>query len=97
MVTAHRSGGTNALQRSHYCVPNIGGRVPRTAKATRSATSSLRYCSAWATRAVSRNGEATGVSAGVYLYNGQLTSGILGEAFHIPYKDLDILLAAFRS
>ena len=38
-----------------------------------------------------------GLRHGVYLYNGQLTSGILGEAFHIPYKDLDILLAAFRS
>jgi alanine dehydrogenase len=36
-----------------------------------------------------------GVRHGVYLYNGALTSEILSEAFHIPFKDLDILLAAF--
>jgi hypothetical protein len=31
----------------------------------------------------------------VYLYNGALTSEILSEAFRLPYKDLDMLLAAF--
>ena len=36
-----------------------------------------------------------GVRHGVYLYNGALTSQILSEAFKLPYKDLDILLAAF--
>jgi len=36
-----------------------------------------------------------GLRHGVYLYNGSLTSPILGEAFKLPYKDLDILLAAF--
>ena len=36
-----------------------------------------------------------GLRHGVYLYNGTLTSPILGEAFRLPYKDLDILLAAF--
>ncbi|HRD54736.1 MAG TPA: glycerate kinase, partial [Flavobacteriales bacterium] len=36
-----------------------------------------------------------GVRHGVYLYNGTVTSPILGEAFKLPYKDLDILLAAF--
>ena len=36
-----------------------------------------------------------GVRHGVYLYNGTVTSPILGEAFKLPHKDLDILLAAF--
>jgi hypothetical protein len=29
------------------------------------------------------------------LYNGALTSEILSEAYRLPYKDLDIMLAAF--
>ena len=36
-----------------------------------------------------------GVRNGVYLYNGAVTSPILAEAFKLPFKDLDILLASF--
>jgi len=36
-----------------------------------------------------------GLRHGVYLFNGALTSEVLSEAFKLPYKDLDILLAAF--
>jgi alanine dehydrogenase len=35
------------------------------------------------------------VRQGVYLYNGILTNKYLGEAFRLPYKDLDLLMAAF--
>jgi alanine dehydrogenase len=36
-----------------------------------------------------------GLRHGVYLYNGALTSEVLSEAFRLPFKDLDIMLAAF--
>ncbi len=36
-----------------------------------------------------------GFRSGVYLYNGTLTSKILGKVFELPYKDIELLLAAF--
>jgi alanine dehydrogenase len=36
-----------------------------------------------------------GFRHGVYLYNGILTNESLGEAFSLPYKDIDLLFAAF--
>ena len=35
-----------------------------------------------------------GFRHGVYMYNGTLTSSILGKAFNIPYKNLDLLISA---
>jgi alanine dehydrogenase len=35
-----------------------------------------------------------GFRHGVYIYNGTLTSSILGKAFNIPYKNLDLLISA---
>jgi alanine dehydrogenase len=35
-----------------------------------------------------------GVRNGVYLYNGILTHKYIGETYNIPYKDLDLLIAA---
>ena len=35
-----------------------------------------------------------GVRNGVYLYNGILTHQYIGETYNIPYKDLDLLIAA---
>ncbi len=36
-----------------------------------------------------------GVRQGVYLYNGTLTNQYVGEFFHLPYQDIDLLMAAF--
>jgi alanine dehydrogenase len=35
-----------------------------------------------------------GVRNGVYIYNGIITHKYIGEAYNIPYKDLDLLIAA---
>jgi alanine dehydrogenase len=80
----------------HYCVPNIASRVPRTA----SYALSNIFTPLLLTMGDHGGFEEVikkdlGVRHGVYLYNGALTSEILSEAFHIPFKDLDILLAAF--
>ena len=80
----------------HYCVPNIASRVPRTASyaLTNIFTPLLLGMSdvGGFEELIKRD---LGLRHGVYLYNGALTSEVLSEAFRLPYKDLDILLAAF--
>ncbi|MBA3902033.1 MAG: alanine dehydrogenase, partial [Bacteroidetes bacterium] len=36
-----------------------------------------------------------GVRHGVYIYNGILTNKYLGETFNLPYKDIDLMMAAY--
>ncbi|HEY0978099.1 MAG TPA: alanine dehydrogenase [Flavobacteriales bacterium] len=80
----------------HYGVPNIASRVPRTA------TYALNNIFTPMLLTMGDVGgfeelikRDLGLRHGVYLYNGALTSEVLSEAFRLPYKDLDILLAAF--
>jgi alanine dehydrogenase len=80
----------------HYGVPNIASRVPRTASyaLTNIFTPILLSMGEIGgfEDVIKRN---IGLRQGVYLYNGALTSEILSEAYRLPYKDLDIMLAAF--
>lgn len=80
----------------HYCVPNIASRVPRTASyaLTNIFTPILLTMGEMGgfEEVIKRN---MGLRQGVYLYNGALTSEVLSEAYRLPYKDLDIMLAAF--
>jgi hypothetical protein len=80
----------------HYCVPNIASRVPRTASyaLTNIFTPLLLGMGdvGGFEELIKRD---LGLRHGVYLFNGALTSEVLSEAFRLPYKDLDILLAAF--
>jgi alanine dehydrogenase len=80
----------------HYGVPNIASRVPRTASyaLTNIFTPILLSMGEIGgfEDVIKRN---LGLRQGVYLYNGALTSEILSEAYRLPYKDLDIMLAAF--
>lgn len=79
----------------HYCVPNVASRVSRTA------SSALSNIFAPILVSVSSDGGWTsairrhhGLRDGVYMYNGTLVNEIIGEAFELPYKRLDLLLAA---
>jgi alanine dehydrogenase len=95
-VTTHTDPVFKEYGVIHYCVPNIASRVPRTA----SYALSNIFGPILLTMG-DRGGfeelikKDLGLRHGVYLYNGALTSEILSEAFRLPYKDLDILLAAF--
>lgn len=95
-VTTHTDPVFKKYGVIHYCVPNIASRVPRTASYALS-----NIFGPMLLNMGERGGfeelikTHLGVRHGVYLYNGQLTSPILGEAFNLPYKDLDILMAAF--
>jgi len=80
---------------THYCVPNIPSRVARTASYVLSNIfapviiqlgdgGGIDHCIK----------EVMSVRSGIYLYRGMLTNKYLAENFKLPYKDLDLLLAA---
>ena len=95
-VTTHTDPVYKKYGVVHYCVPNIASRVPRTAS---TALSNIFGPMLQSMGEVGGFEELIktdlGVRHGVYLYKGTVTSAILGESFKLPYKDLDILLAAF--
>lgn len=81
---------------THYCVPNITSRVAR--------TSSIALSNIFAPILL-KMGDSGGfnnhlkldvtVRQGVYLYSGILTNSHLAKHFDIPYKNIDLLMAAF--
>jgi len=79
----------------HYCVPNIPSRVARTA--------SYAFSNIFQQILMNMGDEGgfdglvrkdAGVRHGVYIYNGILTNQYLGEAFNLPHKDINLLMAA---
>ncbi len=95
-VTTHTDPVYKRYGVIHYCVPNIASRVPRTASTALSNIFGPMLLSMGDVGGFEDLIKINlGVRHGVYLYNGNLTSPILGEAFKLPHKDLDILLAAF--
>lgn len=81
---------------THYCVPNLASRVSRTASIALSNVFTPLILN------IGKHGGCAslikrdlGFRHGVYLYNGTLTNESLGEAFNLPYKDIDLLFAAF--
>lgn len=95
-VTTHTDPVFKKYGVIHYGVPNIASRVPRTASTALSnifGPMLLNMGDVGGFEDLIKTN--LGVRHGVYLYNGNLTSSILSEAFKLPYKDLDILLASF--
>ena len=79
----------------HYCVPNIASRVSKTA--------SYALSNIFAPILMQIGDEGgiddiikrdSGFRNGMYVYNGTLTSKILGEYFNLPFKDLGLILSA---
>jgi len=76
-------------------VPNIASRVARTA--------SFAFSSIFSQIIMNMGDEGgfdglvrrdAGVRNGVYVYNGILTNQYMAEAFNLPYKDINLLMAA---
>ncbi|MFT4600401.1 MAG: alanine dehydrogenase [Arenicella sp.] len=79
----------------HYCVPNIASRVSRTASIALSNIFSplvLNMGDAGGCREMIK--KDPGFRSGVYVYQGKLTSEILGKVFDLPFKNIELLLAA---
>jgi alanine dehydrogenase len=92
-VTTHNDPVFRKHGVTHYCVPNIASRVSRTA--------SIALSNIF-TPILLRAGDEGGlenlikqdvkIRNGVYIYKGLLTNKYLGEAFKIPFKDLELLI-----
>jgi alanine dehydrogenase len=79
----------------HYCVPNIASRVSRTASFALSNIFSpilLDMGDHGGCKELIKNDP--GFRSGVYMYKGTCTSEILGKVFGLPFKDIELLLAA---
>jgi alanine dehydrogenase len=79
----------------HYCVPNIASRVSRTA------SHALSNIFTPILMSMGENGgvedmlfEDKAVRRGVYIYKGSVTNRYVSDVCNVPYKDLDLLMAA---
>jgi len=96
-VTSHQQPVFQVHGVTHYCVPNIASRVPHTASYS---------LSNFLTPLILNISESGGVdrlmkidhafSKGVYIYNGVLTNKHMSDLFDIPFRDLELLMAAFQ-
>ncbi|MFT7613357.1 MAG: alanine dehydrogenase [Parvicellaceae bacterium] len=95
-VTSHKNPTYKEYGIIHYCVPNIASSVPRTASFALSnifAPLILDIGEGGGMEKIIRSN--SGFRHGVYMYNGTLTSSYLGDTFGLPYKDLNLIMAAF--
>lgn len=93
-VTTHDNPTYKLHDVVHYCVPNIAARVSRTASYALSqffAPLLLEIGEAGGLSKMLKNDP--GFRNGTYLYKGILTSELLGEAFGMRYKNIDLLSA----
>ena len=96
-LTDHRNPVYKKYDVTHYCVPNIASKVPHTASYALSNFLSpilLRFGEEGGVEKVLHSDY--GVRQGVYLYNGISTNKFLSESFHLPFQDINLLMAAFR-
>ena len=80
----------------HYCVPNIASTVARTASIAISNVFAPLILGLGALGTTGKHlKENIGLRKGVYMYNGILTSEVVGQKLGISSKDIDLLMAAF--
>ncbi len=80
----------------HYSVVNLPSRVARTASIALSNIISPILVTIGNSGGIKPFLKADmGVRQGVYIYNGILTNEQVGSSFNIPYKDIELLMAAF--
>jgi alanine dehydrogenase len=80
----------------HYCVPNITARVSRTTTIALSnifASVLLEISDIGGIQHYTRSHK--GFREGIYIYNGILANKDIGNKFNLPFKDLELLMAAF--
>ena len=80
----------------HYCVPNIPSLVARTASISLSNILIPKLLTIGESGGVDHYIKISkGFRKGVYLFHGILTNPDIGHLFNLPFKDIDLLLAAF--
>ena len=95
-VTDHKNPVFKKYGVTHYCVPNIPSRVAHTASIALSNIFAPIFVNIGEEGGLERSiHKFMHMRSGVYLYNGILTNKFFGEMYNIPYKDLDLLMAAW--
>ncbi len=94
--TTHQDPVFKVYDVTHYCVPNIASRVPRTASYSLSnffAPVLLHIGETGGLENMLRFDRA--FSKGVYAFNGKITNQQIGALHNLPFQHLDLLMAAF--
>jgi len=96
-LTDHKNPVFKKYGVTHYCVPNIASKVPNTASYA---------LSNFLTPILMQIGEEGGIEnvlrsdygvrQGVYLFNGTSTNKFLSDTYHLPFQDINLLMAAFH-
>lgn len=92
-VTNHKEPTFVEHEVIHYCVPNIASRVSRTASFALSNIFSpilIEMGEQGGCKELIKNDH--GFRGGVYIYNGTLTSEVLGKVFDLKFKDIELLI-----
>ncbi|HAH60357.1 MAG TPA: alanine dehydrogenase [Bacteroidales bacterium] len=96
-VTNHKNPVFSKHGITHYCVPNIASKIPRTASKALSNIINPIIMSIGEEGGVNNILRSdSGVRNGVYLFNGISTNRYISEHFHLPHKDIDLLITAFQ-
>ncbi|RZK50616.1 MAG: alanine dehydrogenase [Pedobacter sp.] len=79
----------------HYCVPNIASRVPRTASyALTNIFAPILVDLGESGGLMNLIWQKQGVRDALYAFQGNLTNADLAKRFNIPFKDLELIMAA---
>ncbi|PKR80003.1 alanine dehydrogenase [Brumimicrobium salinarum] len=92
-ITNHKSPTFDKYGVTHFCVPNIASRVSRTASFAISnifAPVLIEMGEKGGSKGLIKHNY--GFRSGVYMYNGTLTSEVLGKIFDLDYKEIELLL-----
>lgn len=94
-VTTHDNPTFQRHGVTHYCVPNIASRIPRTASIAISniLTPILTHAGTVGSLENLIRNEA-GIRNGVYVYKGKLTNEYLGDRFQMNATNLDLLMSS---
>lgn len=94
-VTNHKNPVFRKHDVIHYCVPNIASRVPRTASyALTNIFTPILVDIGDMGGLMNLVWSKPGIREALYIYQGHLTSKDLANMFNLPYKDLDLIVAA---
>lgn len=95
-VTDHKNPVFKKYGVTHYCVPNIPSRVAHTASIALSNIFAPIFINIGEEGGLEKSiHKFVHMRSGIYLYNGILTNKFFGEMYKIPYKDIDLLMAAW--
>lgn len=97
-VTSHDNPIFKKYGVTHYCVPNIASRVSKTASYALSNVFTPMLLEMGRVGGLEKMSRTNlGIRHGIYIYNGSLTNRILADTFNMPCRDIDLLMAGFKS